>query len=80
MMARDWMIGGVSFSETPATALGIPHVVGVAEGISRARQPVGALEDVADQADLGFGRDAGMGSDGSGQPRQIDAHPGSVLH
>jgi NADH oxidase (H2O2-forming) len=37
MVAGDWMIGGVSFSETVATALGIPHVVGVAEGISRAR-------------------------------------------
>jgi NADH oxidase (H2O2-forming) len=37
MMAGDWMIGGVSFSETLAVALGIPHVVGVAEGISRAR-------------------------------------------
>ena len=37
MMAGDWMIGGVSFSETLATALGIPYVVGVAEGISRAR-------------------------------------------
>ena len=37
MVAGDWMIGGVSFSETLATALGIPHVVGVAEGISRAR-------------------------------------------
>lgn len=37
MMAGEWMIGGVSFSETLATALGIPHVVGVAEGISRAR-------------------------------------------
>jgi NADH oxidase (H2O2-forming) len=36
-VAGDWMIGGVSFSETIATALGIPHVVGVAEGISRAR-------------------------------------------
>jgi NADH oxidase (H2O2-forming) len=36
-MAGGWMIGGVSFSETLATALGIPHVVGVAEGISRAR-------------------------------------------
>jgi len=36
-MAGDQMIGGVSFSETLATALGIPHVVGVAEGISRAR-------------------------------------------
>jgi NADH oxidase (H2O2-forming) len=37
MVAGDWMIGGVSFSETIATALGIPHRVGVAEGISRAR-------------------------------------------
>jgi NADH oxidase (H2O2-forming) len=37
MVAGDWMIGGVSFSETLATALGIPHVVGVAQGISRAR-------------------------------------------
>jgi len=37
MVAGDWMIGGVSFSETLASALGIPHVVGVAEGISRAR-------------------------------------------
>jgi len=37
MVAGDWMIGGVSFSETLATALGIPHVVGTAEGISRAR-------------------------------------------
>jgi NADH oxidase (H2O2-forming) len=37
MMAGEWMIGGVSFSETLAVALGIPHVVGVAEGISRAR-------------------------------------------
>jgi NADH oxidase (H2O2-forming) len=37
MMAGDWMIGGVSFSQTLAVALGIPHVVGVAEGISRAR-------------------------------------------
>ena len=36
-MAGDWMIGGVSFSETLAAALGLPHVVGVAEGISRAR-------------------------------------------
>jgi NADH oxidase (H2O2-forming) len=36
-VAGDWMIGGVSFSETIATALGIPHVVGAAEGISRAR-------------------------------------------
>ena len=37
MGAGDWMIGGVSLSETLATALGIPHVVGTAEGISRAR-------------------------------------------
>jgi NADH oxidase (H2O2-forming) len=37
MMAGDWMIGGVSFSETLAVALGIPHLVGAAEGISRAR-------------------------------------------
>jgi NADH oxidase (H2O2-forming) len=31
------MIGGVSFGETLANALGIPFVVGVAQGISRAR-------------------------------------------
>ena len=31
------MIGGVSFSETLATALGIPFVMGKAQGISRAR-------------------------------------------
>ncbi|MGH9281209.1 MAG: FAD-dependent oxidoreductase [Acidimicrobiales bacterium] len=37
MVAGKWMIGGVSFGETLATALGIPHVVGVANGISRAR-------------------------------------------
>jgi NADH oxidase (H2O2-forming) len=37
MVAGKWMIGGVSFSETLATALGIPFVMGVAEGISRAR-------------------------------------------
>lgn len=37
MVAGKWMIGGVSFGETLATALGVPHVVGVAEGISRAR-------------------------------------------
>ena len=37
MVAGDWMIGGVSFSETLAAALGIPHLTGVAEGISRAR-------------------------------------------
>ncbi len=37
MVAGKWMIGGVSFGETLAKALGIPHVVGVADGISRAR-------------------------------------------
>jgi NADH oxidase (H2O2-forming) len=37
MVAGSWMIGGVSFSETIATALGVPFVLGVAEGISRAR-------------------------------------------
>lgn len=37
MVAGKWMIGGVSFGETLASALGIPYVVGVAEGISRAR-------------------------------------------
>lgn len=37
MVAGKWMIGGASFGETLATALGIPFVMGVAEGISRAR-------------------------------------------
>ncbi len=37
MVAGKWMIGGVSFGETLATALGLPFVMGVAEGISRAR-------------------------------------------
>jgi NADH oxidase (H2O2-forming) len=37
MVAGKWMIGGVSFGETLATALGIPYVMGVANGISRAR-------------------------------------------
>ena len=32
-----WIIGGASFGETTATALGIPYVVGSAQGISRAR-------------------------------------------
>ena len=31
------MIGGVAFGETVAEALGIPYVMGVAQGISRAR-------------------------------------------
>jgi NADH oxidase (H2O2-forming) len=37
MVAGKWMIGGVSFGETLATALGIPFVLGQATGISRAR-------------------------------------------
>jgi NADH oxidase (H2O2-forming) len=37
MVAGKWMIGGVSFSETLAHALGIPYVMGAAQGISRAR-------------------------------------------
>jgi NADH oxidase (H2O2-forming) len=37
MVAGTWMIGGVSFSETLATALGVPFVMGRAQGISRAR-------------------------------------------
>jgi NADH oxidase (H2O2-forming) len=37
MVAGKWMIGGVSFSETLATALGMDFVVGYAQGISRAR-------------------------------------------
>ncbi|MEK6439341.1 FAD-dependent oxidoreductase [Pseudonocardia sp. T1-2H] len=35
--AGKWVIGGASFGEATATALGIPYVLGVAEGISRAR-------------------------------------------
>jgi NADH oxidase (H2O2-forming) len=35
--AGKWVIGGASFGETTATALGIPYVLGIAEGISRAR-------------------------------------------
>ncbi len=37
MVAGKWMIGGVSFGETLATALGVPFIVGAAQGISRAR-------------------------------------------
>jgi NADH oxidase (H2O2-forming) len=37
MVAGKWMIGGVSFGETLADALGIPYVLGKAQGISRAR-------------------------------------------
>ncbi len=35
--AGKWIIGGASFGETTASALGIPYVVGNAQGISRAR-------------------------------------------
>ncbi|MGE3285053.1 MAG: FAD-dependent oxidoreductase [Pseudonocardia sp.] len=35
--AGKWVIGGASFGETTATALGIPYVKAEAEGISRAR-------------------------------------------
>jgi NADH oxidase (H2O2-forming) len=35
--AGKWIIGGASFGETTATALGIPYVLGNAQGISRAR-------------------------------------------
>lgn len=37
MVAGKWMIGGVGAGETLLTALGRPFVMGVAEGISRAR-------------------------------------------
>ena len=37
LLAGEWMIGGVSFGETLATALGKKHVVGKAQGITRAR-------------------------------------------
>jgi NADH oxidase (H2O2-forming) len=37
LLAGEQMIGGVSFGETLATALGVQHVVGKAQGITRAR-------------------------------------------
>lgn len=37
MVAGKWMIGGAAFGEVAADALGMPYVLGVAEGISRAR-------------------------------------------
>ena len=37
MVAGKWMIGGVSYSETLAEAMGIPYLVGIGQGISRAR-------------------------------------------
>ena len=44
MMAGSLMVGGVSFGETAADALGIPYVMGVAEGISRARYFPGVMK------------------------------------
>jgi len=35
--AGKWIVGGASFGETTAKALGIPYVLGAAQGISRAR-------------------------------------------
>ena len=35
--AGKWIIGGASLGETTASALGIPYLVGTAQGISRAR-------------------------------------------
>lgn len=37
MAAGKWVIGGASFGETLATALGIPFIMGSADGISKAR-------------------------------------------
>ena len=37
MVAGKWMVGGAAFGEVAAEALGMPYVVGRAEGISRAR-------------------------------------------
>lgn len=37
MLAGEWMLGGVSFGETTASALGLEFVTGTANGITRAR-------------------------------------------
>ena len=37
MLAGEWMIGGISFGETLATAVGMDYVLGVNKGITRAR-------------------------------------------
>lgn len=37
MLAGEWMLGGVSFGETLAVALGLDFHLGVAQGITRAR-------------------------------------------
>ena len=44
VMTGNLMVGGVSFGETTAKALGIPYVMGVAEGISRARYFPGVMK------------------------------------
>ncbi|HEX6234537.1 MAG TPA: FAD-dependent oxidoreductase [Jiangellaceae bacterium] len=44
MVAGKWMIGGASTGETLATALGMPFMMGVAEGISRARYYPGVMK------------------------------------
>lgn len=37
LLAGEWMLGGVSFGETTASALGMDFVTGTANGITRAR-------------------------------------------
>jgi NADH oxidase (H2O2-forming) len=37
MLAGEWMLGGVSFGEITASALGLEFVTGIANGITRAR-------------------------------------------
>jgi len=37
MVAGKWMVGGAAFGEVAADALGMPYVIGRAQGISRAR-------------------------------------------
>ena len=37
MLAGEWMLGGVSFGEVTASALGLEYVTGTANGITRAR-------------------------------------------
>ncbi|MFQ5544574.1 MAG: FAD-dependent oxidoreductase [Acidiferrobacterales bacterium] len=37
MLAGEWMIGGISFGETTATAVGVKYVSGMTTGITRAR-------------------------------------------
>ena len=56
MLAGEWMLGGVSFGETLATALGIEFVTGTAQGITRARYYPGVrpiiVKLLADPAEL----------------------------